>query len=235
MALTKARIILALVLINDVSGFSAATRRQWLKDYISGITSIVIAHQNANAINPNVEIDTSKTSNPFVRYDTVSMLPEEYFTEHRSLFGFTERVLDGDTIRVRHVPGYGIYATAQAPEPLKKRGIANDTLIVRLYAIDCPEIAKTKNQVTQPFGEDAKLFTSNLLYHKMVKITFLRRDRYGRAIAVVETVPNALLVDNNGLDISMELAKRGLAEMYTGGGAQYNVSIIKKAIGAGSH
>lgn len=210
-------------IIDDVSGYSAATRRRWIKDTVAGMTSIDIAHQHANAAVPN--LDTSRAINPFVRYDTVSMVPEEYFTQHKSLYGFTERVLDGDTIRIRHVPGYGVYTT-QVPEPLQKRGIANDTLIVRLYAVDCPEIAKNKNQLTQPFGEDAKMFTSNALYHKMVKVTFLRRDRYGRAVAVVETVPNILLVDSAGLDASIELAKRGLAELYTGGGAEYNVSVV---------
>ena len=171
----------------------------------------------------------TKPANPFVRLETVGMVPQAYFEENRSIYGFVERILDGDTLRVRHVPGYSF--TNQAPEPLQKRGIADETLLIRLYAIDCPEIAKNKKQTTQPFGNEAKQFTSKLVYHEMVKVTFLRRDRYGRAIAMVETLPAGgyLLSGLPGLaskDLTLELAREGLAELYEGGGAEYYVSSL---------
>jgi endonuclease YncB( thermonuclease family) len=233
---------------------SSIGRRRWIRDTLAGLASLVTVvgtatsqprHADAAPV-PITIVDvegvtggtTPKTANPFVRFDTVSMVPDDYFTGHRSLYGFTERVLDGDTIRIRHVPGYGIN-TFSPPEPLQQRGIANDTLIVRLYAVDCPETAKKKDQVTQPFGEEAKTFTSDLLYHKMVKVTLLRRDRYGRAIGMVETVnpttttTSSILVvndndDETNMDVSMELARRGLAELYTGGGAEYNVRQLSR-------
>ena len=167
--------------------------------------------------------------NPFVRFETVGMIPRSYFDEHRSIYALTERILDGDTLRVRHVPGYSL--TNQAPEPLTQRGIAQDTLVIRLYGVDCPEIAKSKNQTSQPFANEAKQYTSDLVYHQMVKITLLQKDRYGRAISMVETLPSAglLLSSIPGLgpkDLSIELARLGLAELYTGGGAEYNVSCL---------
>jgi endonuclease YncB( thermonuclease family) len=265
---TVASILLLLVAHHVEISSSLATpapatssgRRRWIRDTFAGLASLVTVvgtttttatqsqpqHADAAPV-PITIVDVErvggsttnpKTANPFVRFDTVSMVPDDYFTDHRSLYGFTERVLDGDTIRIRHVPGYGIN-TFSPPEPLQQRGIANDTLVVRLYAVDCPETAKKKDQVTQPFGEEAKTFTSDLLYHKMVKVTLLRRDRYGRAIGMVETVvvPTAtttssssiLVVNDNDdetniMDVSIELARRGLAELYTGGGAEYNVS-----------
>lgn len=170
--------------------------------------------------------NVQKPANPFVQLETVGMVPKAYFDENRSIYAFTERVLDGDTFRVRHVPGFSF--TNQTPEPLQKRGIAEDTLVIRLYGIDCPETAKNKNQATQPFGDEAKQFTSNLIYHQMVKVTFVRKDRHGRAIAMVETLPSAgfLLSCVPGLgpkDLTLELARAGLAELYTGGGAEYHV------------
>ena len=60
----------------------------------------------------------------------------------------------------------------------------------------------------------------------MVKITLLRRDRYGRAIAVVETLPSPgyLAMGVGGpKDMTVELARQGLAELYQGGGADYYV------------
>jgi endonuclease YncB( thermonuclease family) len=170
-----------------------------------------------------------KVANPFVQLETVGMVPKSYFDDNIAIYAFVERILDGDTLRVRHVPGFSL--TQQTPEPLAKRGIADDTLVIRLYGIDCPELAKNAKQTAQPFGVEAKQFASNLVYHQMVKITFIRKDRYGRAIAMVETVPTGglLLSGLPGLgpkDLTVELARAGLAEMYTGGGSEYYVRCV---------
>jgi endonuclease YncB( thermonuclease family) len=177
-------------------------------------------------------ITLPKVANPFVQLETVGMVPKSYFDDNIAIYAFVERILDGDTLRVRHVPGFSL--TQQTPEPLTKRGIADDTLVIRLYGIDCPEIAKNAKQTTQPFGLEAKQFASNLVYHQMVKITFIRKDRYGRAIAMVETLPatgSFLLSGLPGLgpkDLTVELARAGLAELYTGGGSEYYVRVVKK-------
>lgn len=62
--------------------------------------------------------------------------------------------------------------------------------------------------------------------HRVVKITLLRKDQYGRAVCAVETMPPAgvlfkWLPGCGRQDVSAELAKAGLAELYTGGGAEY--------------
>lgn len=49
---------------------------------------------------------------------------------------------------------------------------------IRLYGIDCPEL-------NQPFGKDAKRFTSNLVLQKMVSIEKISNDRNGRIVAKV--------------------------------------------------
>jgi endonuclease YncB( thermonuclease family) len=94
--------------------------------------------------------------------------------------------------------------------------------------VDCPEVAKNKNQRTQPYGNEAKELTTNLCLHQIVKITLLRKDQYHRAVAVVEVLPNRhagifrrLLFGPGWKDVSMELARAGFAELYTGGGAEY--------------
>lgn len=152
------------------------------------------------------------------QFYTVADIPQYYFQDHRYIFGFVERVIDGDTVRVRHVPGYGM--GRKIPEPLNQRGIANETLSIRLYAIDAPETGKNKRKTSQPFGEEATAFISDMVFQDMVRITLLRRDQYGRAVAQVETISNSPF--SGSKDLSMELAKAGLAELYTGGGAEYN-------------
>ena len=164
--------------------------------------------------------------NPFRRLDTVGAIPSSYFKEHVSIYAYTERVMDGDTLRVRHIPGYPLLQRASSTDK-KKRGLAEETLILRLYGIDCPELAKSKNATAQPFALKAKEFTTQAVDQQMVKVTLLRKDRYGRAIAKVETLPAAFGFLSK--DLSMALARQGLAQLYTGGGAEYNVRTQKES------
>ena len=171
-------------------------------------------NNNGILVQPNLANAIKTTIEP--QFNTVGNVPEEYFSSQRSIYGYVERVIDGDTMRVRHVPGYGI--TNSAPSQPIKGPIANVTLSIRIYGVDTPETGKNKRQASMPFGDDAKQFTTDLVYHKMVKITLLRRDQYNRAVASVETVPDAFRPPQ---DLSLALAQAGLAELYTGKGAVY--------------
>jgi len=164
------------------------------------------------------------------QYETAGSVPKAHFDEQRSIYCFVERVIDGDTIRVRHVPGYPFLPWKRRQQPLQKRGIAEETLSIRIYGVDCPELSKRKNQASQPFAEQAKQFTTDFCLHSIVKITLIRKDHYGRALAAVERLPPAgpLLKCIPGLgrrDLSVALAEAGLAELYTSGGAEYWVRI----------
>ncbi len=66
-------------------------------------------------------------------------------------------VIDGDSITVMH--------DGQAEE-------------VRLYGVDCPE-------KRQDFGQRAKEFTSTELFGKMVEVSPVTTDRYGRTVPMV--------------------------------------------------
>lgn len=70
---------------------------------------------------------------------------------------------------------------------------------VRLHGIDCPERK-------QDFGNKAKLFTSELAFGKVVTITDLDKDRYGRTIGIVGLPDGRIL--------NRELLKAGLAWHY---------------------
>ena len=80
--------------------------------------------------------------------------------------------------------------------------------------MDAPETAKSASETSQPFGEEAKKFTKDLAYHQIVAIKLLGKDRYNRIIAEVDTLDTA----GRPIDVSQELALRGLATMYTGKG-----------------
>lgn len=202
------------------------------RSFLRTATAVALMTTAAATIDVDTAHATTATQplflTPFTQFETVDQVPKAYFDEHRSLYAYVERIIDGDTVRVRHIPAYRF--RLWSPSPLQQRGIANDTLIVRIYGVDCPELAKNGNK-GQAFAQEAKQFTSDLLYHRMVKITFLRKDQYRRAVAVVETLGRGgpLLSWIPGLrprDVSVELAAAGLAELYTGGGAEYNVSRV---------
>lgn len=101
----------------------------------------------------------------------------------------------------------------------KPRSLVNTTIVIRLYGVDCPETAKRQSDTatgfstSQPFGEEAKQLTKDLVYHQVVAIKLLKKDRYNRIVAEVNT-----LEKGPSKDISQELASKGLATMYTGKG-----------------
>ena len=175
------------------------------------------------------------------KFETVGMIPKSYFENEHVIYGFTERVIDGDTIRVRHIPNYilkryilqkfhkAVFINMMTP--LQQRGIAQETLSIRVYGVDCPELSKKKSQASQPFAIEAKEFTTQLCHHQIVKITLLRKDQYQRAVAKVEVLTHTNRASSfvwprrkRNIDLSMELAQAGLAELYTGGGAEYHHS-----------
>lgn len=199
-----------------------STRRVFVAQSVIAFGSAIISPDDAYA-----SAITVPHLFPFVNFEqfqTVNDVPKSYYTQKRSIYAFVERVIDGDTIRVRHYPLYSI--RRQRATPLQKRGIADSTLSIRLYGIDCPELAKNKSQKSQPYAEEAKDYISQLVLHQMVKITFLRKDQYGRAICQVETLPRfgsllGCLPGVGAKDLSVILARKGLAELYTGGNAEY--------------
>ena len=71
-------------------------------------------------------------------------------------------------------------------------------LKVRLAEIDTPELA-------QPYGRQAKMALSDLVFGKTVTVNVQDRDRYGRYVA-------HLYVDT--MDVNAEMLRRGAAWVY---------------------
>jgi endonuclease YncB( thermonuclease family) len=69
---------------------------------------------------------------------------------------------------------------------------------IRLYGINCPERG-------QAFGNEAKQFTSYMVFEKVVEVHRMDTDRYGLTVALV-SVDQQLL--------NKELVKAGLAWVY---------------------
>lgn len=75
----------------------------------------------------------------------------------------------------------------------------NTQITLRLAEVDCPESG-------QPFGKNAKQFTSSQIYGKQIIFYKVSADRYGRTIAKVYY--------DNGKYLSSEIIKNGFGWWY---------------------
>ena len=151
---------------------------------------------------------------PFRRYATAADIPKAMYRKNRIIRGRVVKVIDGDTIRIRHTPLY----------PLAKSGdysgkLSECTVSVRFYGVDAPETAKFGNP-EQPYAREAKEYVASRVDGKIVRVKLLRKDQYSRAVAKV-TVRHRVLPFLR-TDLTKGLAERGYATLYTGGGAEYD-------------
>ncbi|CAM9657496.1 unnamed protein product [Discosporangium mesarthrocarpum] len=154
-----------------------------------------------------------KVTSSFSLYRTVGDLPNQFFTKNTTVKGIVKTVSDGDTIRVRHVPKIKLPIPGRSMEGKK---VSEETLMIRIYAVDTPEIAHF-GKPAQPFGAEAKEFTTKNLLGKQVEVKLLSKDQYERAVAKVTYGRWPFRKD-----ISKELIKNGLATLYRQGGAEYD-------------
>lgn len=98
--------------------------------------------------------------------------------------GVCMRVKDGDTAVIRSTDG--------------------KVIICRLYGIDAPETAKGKRP-GQPYGERSFAELKKLIEGKRVTVTTSGQQHRGREICRIY---------NDGLDVNLEMVKRGAAWAY---------------------
>ena len=148
------------------------------------------------------------------QFDTANDIPDDLFRKKTSIKGRVLKVIDGDTIRVRHTPFYPLSSSGGCGE----RKLTECTISVRLYGVDAPETAKFGNP-GQPYSQEAKDFVTRSVKDRVVTVKLLGRDRYSRVIGRVKFRNRVLPL---GVDLTQSLASHGYASLYTGGGAQYD-------------
>jgi len=143
------------------------------------------------------------------RFRTVDDIPAAQFQQKVWLRTHVVKVADGDTIRVRHLPRWSRF------NPREGSKLSEETLSVRLAAIDTPETAKFGKE-GQPGGDEATQFLSDLILNQSVSIQLLSRDQYSRAVAMVYrgTWPFRK-------NVCKEMTAAGWATVYKQAGAQY--------------
>ena len=183
----------------------------------------VLRHDNANNLTPKQP--TFKASRKFTaaavamalsgvlisaqHIDTASDVPSRLLKSKATIRGTVFSVVDGDTFRLRHHVLPFFRNILDRPDP-------KNTIQVRIYAVDCPEVGRKKGDEGQAFSQEAKDFTAEMILKKHVSVKLLGRDRYGRIIGEVRYRRRF-----SEEDLSVELVKKGLACVYRGGNAKY--------------
>jgi len=152
----------------------------------------------------------------FKQYSIADDIPKSIIKNHGTISGKVVKVIDGDTIRIRHYPLHPFIESNSYSGP-----IYQNTISVRVYGVDAPELGKRGNS-SMPLAEEARDWAKNLVDGKIVKVKLLRKDQYGRVVAKVSVRRTIPFLPRT--DLSMELAKKGYATLYTGGGAEYDDS-----------
>jgi endonuclease YncB( thermonuclease family) len=101
--------------------------------------------------------------------------------EHQTLEGIVTAVHDGDSIKVV---------------------FPSETVWVRLYGCDAPEVISNYVSANQPFGVDSGKALRELVKGKKVQVETLFRDIYNRMVCKVAL---------DGLDLTEHLVTNGLA------------------------
>eukprot|EP00917_Polyrhabdina_sp_WS-2016_P022096 GHVP01047864.1.p1 GENE.GHVP01047864.1~~GHVP01047864.1.p1 ORF type:complete len:256 (+),score=53.37 GHVP01047864.1:72-839(+) len=144
------------------------------------------------------------------RYTNTESIPEDQLGKNNVLRGWVVHVGDGDGLRFYHARKLCLFRPKKKTLKLK-----TDTVSIRLAGVDAPEIAHF-GKPAQSYGEEAKKWLEKELLGKWVRINPYKRDQYGRIVASVHY--KRFIFNKN---ISVELVRNGLAEVYTAGGAVY--------------
>lgn len=147
------------------------------------------------------------------QYETADDIPKAVISSKKELNIKLARVVDGDTIRVKHVPKFNPF--------VDKLGRKNkNSIIVRLYGVDAPELAK-QGLPGQPYSLEAKNFVEDALEKSGdLRLKLLGRDRYNRILGVITYSGGFMHMQS--IDLSTELVKQGYATVYRQGGAVYD-------------
>lgn len=150
-------------------------------------------------------------------FSTVDDVPGVAFRDHWSIPARVVSVSDGDTLRALHMPPLARVRRSLRPQAGRPK-LSETTLMIRLAAVDTPEIGKF-GKSSQAFAEEARDFARGKVLGRLVQVRLLSRDQYGRAVASIRFWTPWFPFRR---DLGTELVKEGLAVVYRQAGAQYD-------------
>jgi len=145
---------------------------------------------------------------------------------------YVESVYDGDTITLLIPTKLSIYNMSSSnmidlntnTNPLEQ--IVLNKIRVRLYGIDTPELKPKKNlsnrdeHITK--AKKARDFLSELILNKIVRVSFLLNDKYGRPLVKLYIKE----ITSNEICLNDLMIKKGFAKKYDGGTKDSNFEFV---------
>ncbi|BEJ17871.1 hypothetical protein CspHIS471_0701390 [Cutaneotrichosporon sp. HIS471] len=137
--------------------------------------------------------------------------------EKRKIVGVVTRVGDGDGFRLYHTPGpFWRFPLKLRSVPTTTKELKNETLSIRIAGVDAPELAHFGNPA-QPYAKESLDWLTNMVDGRRVKCQLLRKDQYGRIVAV-PWLCRSILPDK---PLPLMMLREGVAVVYTQGGAEF--------------
>ncbi|CAE6415596.1 hypothetical protein ACGC1H_007166 [Rhizoctonia solani] len=137
--------------------------------------------------------------------------------------GVVTRVGDGDNFRLYHTPGpFWYWPFKFRKVPVNPKDLSNETIHVRINAVDAPEGAHFGREA-QPKSHEALQWLKDQIGGKTIWCRPLRRDHHGRIVASCYLPPRILPSSLfKGKHLSLEMLRAGWATVYEQGGAEYD-------------
>ncbi|EIW66747.1 hypothetical protein TREMEDRAFT_34464 [Tremella mesenterica DSM 1558] len=138
--------------------------------------------------------------------------------------GVVTSVGDGDNFRLFHTPGpffsypFKIRSIPSTPKELK-----DETIHIRIAGVDAPENAHFGNP-SQPHAQESLDWLRSTINDKRMKCQLLRKDQYGRIVAV-PYIRRMILPDK---PLPLLMLSEGMAVVYTSSGAEYGPWGLKR-------
>lgn len=146
----------------------------------------------------------------------------DMIAKKRWLKGRVVSVGDNDNFRLYHTPGIGWNWPLKFRHiPTARKALTDQTIHIRMAGVDAPEGAHF-GRPAQPFSEEALAWLKSQVEGKTVYCQVLRKDQYGRIVAVPCLKPRFLPgFLATGKCVSIEMLRAGWAMVYEQAGAEY--------------
>jgi len=158
----------------------------------------------------------------FHRLGNGDWITPDVFAKRRWVKGMVTSVGDSDNFRFYHMPGCGWrWPLKFRLIPSAAKDLRDKTLHIRIAGVDAPEAAHF-GKPAQPYSEESLAWLRQEILGKTVYCQLIRRDQYGRIVAIVTLPPRFLPASwATGKSLSLEMLKSGWVTTYEQAGAEY--------------
>ncbi|KAI5983244.1 hypothetical protein EDC04DRAFT_2592021 [Pisolithus marmoratus] len=155
------------------------------------------------------------------RIRTADWVTPDVLARKRWVKGIVTSVGDADNFRLYHTPGIGWRWFRRVPTLAKD--LKDQTIHIRIAGVDAPEGGHF-GRPAQPHAEESLSWLKNRLEGRLVYCQLVRKDQYGRVVAV-PLVPRPFLPSFLGKrwasPLALEMLRAGTVTTYEQAGAEH--------------